>query len=412
MATEVTLPALGESVTEGTVTRWLKQVGDAVAVDEPLLEVSTDKVDTEIPSPVAGTLLEIKANEDDTVEVGAVLARDRRRGRVRRRVVRRGVGPVGRGRRRGRGRHRRPRPRRRRRVPSGGAPGAGARAARARPSSPPPRSSSPVGRWRAVAATTSVTLPALGESVTEGTVTRWLKQVGDEVAVDEPLLEVSTDKVDTEIPSPVAGHPARDQGRGGRDRRGRRRARRRSATAGRRAASGESEPRRPSRSRPSRAEPQEQPSPRRAEEQAAEAAARAGGRRAAGGPRAAARPRAQPAAPAQPAASAGRRGRDEPSGYVTPLVRKMAAQHGVDLAAVTGTGVGGRIRKQDVLDAAAAGHHGPPTAAAQAAAAPAARPGSRAAPHRPHRPPAARARVDDAVAAARHDREDDAGCAR
>ncbi|UMG92709.1 biotin/lipoyl-containing protein [Nocardioides sp. TF02-7] len=74
MATEVNLPALGESVTEGTVTRWLKQVGDQVAVDEPLLEVSTDKVDTEIPSPVAGTLLEIKANEDDTVEVGAVLA--------------------------------------------------------------------------------------------------------------------------------------------------------------------------------------------------------------------------------------------------------------------------------------------------------------------------------------------------
>src|SRR6478672_7014462 len=74
MATEVNLPALGESVTEGTVTRWLKNVGDTIAVDEPLLEVSTDKVDTEIPSPVAGTLLEIRANEDDTVEVGAVLA--------------------------------------------------------------------------------------------------------------------------------------------------------------------------------------------------------------------------------------------------------------------------------------------------------------------------------------------------
>src|SRR5215211_2103698 len=74
MATSVTLPALGERVTEGTVTQWLKQVGDEVAVDEPLLEVSTDKVDTEIPSPVAGVLLEIKANEDDTVEVGAVLA--------------------------------------------------------------------------------------------------------------------------------------------------------------------------------------------------------------------------------------------------------------------------------------------------------------------------------------------------
>src|SRR4051812_49932328 len=74
MATEVNLPALGESVTEGTVTRWLKQVGDTVAVDEPLLEVSTDKVDTEIPAPVAGVLLEIKVAEDDTVPVGAELA--------------------------------------------------------------------------------------------------------------------------------------------------------------------------------------------------------------------------------------------------------------------------------------------------------------------------------------------------
>ncbi len=74
MATDVTLPALGESVTEGTVTQWLKSVGDDVAVDEPLLEVSTDKVDTEIPSPVAGKLLEIKAQEDETIEVGAVLA--------------------------------------------------------------------------------------------------------------------------------------------------------------------------------------------------------------------------------------------------------------------------------------------------------------------------------------------------
>src|SRR3954465_15171853 len=74
MATPVKLPELGESVTEGTVTRWLKSVGDEVAVDEPLLEVSTDKVDTEIPSPVAGTLLEIKVNEDETVDVGAELA--------------------------------------------------------------------------------------------------------------------------------------------------------------------------------------------------------------------------------------------------------------------------------------------------------------------------------------------------
>ncbi|MFT4085385.1 MAG: 2-oxoglutarate dehydrogenase, E2 component, dihydrolipoamide succinyltransferase, partial [Nocardioides sp.] len=188
MATEVTLPALGESVTEGTVTRWLKNVGDTIAVDEPLLEVSTDKVDTEIPSPVAGTLLEIKANEDDTVEVGAVLAV---------------VGEAG---------------------EAGAAPSAPEPAAESQPESQPaaepaPAESTPAAPQTPAAAepastpaapaaagkAESVVLPALGESVTEGTVTRWLKNVGDAVAVDEPLLEVSTDKVDTEIPSPVAG---------------------------------------------------------------------------------------------------------------------------------------------------------------------------------------------------------------
>ncbi|WP_367921999.1 biotin/lipoyl-containing protein, partial [Nocardioides ginsengisoli] len=190
MATEVTLPALGESVTEGTVTRWLKQVGDQIAIDEPLLEVSTDKVDTEIPAPVAGTLLEIRANEDDTVEVGAVLAV---------------VGEAG-------------------EAPAGdSAPAAEAPAAPAEPepepapaaeAAPAPAAAEPAAEQAAPAAPaasggaadgTPVTLPALGESVTEGTVTRWLKQVGDQIAVDEPLLEVSTDKVDTEIPSPVAG---------------------------------------------------------------------------------------------------------------------------------------------------------------------------------------------------------------
>ncbi|MGZ6753354.1 MAG: biotin/lipoyl-containing protein, partial [Nocardioides sp.] len=190
MATEVNLPALGESVTEGTVTRWLKSVGDAVAVDEPLLEVSTDKVDTEIPSPVAGTLLEIKANEDDTVEVGAVLAL---------------IGEEGEG---------------------GGSDESAAEEPAAEPEPEPEpeeeKAAEPEAAEEPAPAAeeaekpaaetkpsggggTSVTLPALGESVTEGTVTRWRKSVGDDVAVDEPLLEVSTDKVDTEIPSPVAG---------------------------------------------------------------------------------------------------------------------------------------------------------------------------------------------------------------
>ena len=212
MATEVTLPALGESVTEGTVTRWLKSVGDEVAVDEPLLEVSTDKVDTEIPSPVAGTLLEIKAEEDETVEVGAVLAmigessesggsdgggdsggdeaeaERRAPSRSPRRSPRPEPEPE-------------PEPERR----------AGARAGAQEEKEPEPAAEEKPSRGLVGGGGggggggTPVTLPALGESVTEGTVTRWLKKVGDDVEVDEPLLEVSTDKVDTEIPSPVAG---------------------------------------------------------------------------------------------------------------------------------------------------------------------------------------------------------------
>ena len=180
MTFSVTMPALGESVTEGTVTRWLKKEGESVAVDEPLLEVSTDKVDTEIPSPAAGVLQKIVVGPDQTVPVGAELA-----------IIETGASaasaapaaPVA-----------QPTP----------APVAAAPAPTPAPTPAPSISSAPsssVGNG----AGTVVTMPALGESVTEGTVTRWLKQVGDTVAVDEALLEVSTDKVDTEIPSPVAG---------------------------------------------------------------------------------------------------------------------------------------------------------------------------------------------------------------
>ncbi|MFE2718532.1 biotin/lipoyl-containing protein, partial [Streptomyces mirabilis] len=186
MAVSVTLPALGESVTEGTVTRWLKAEGERVEADEPLLEVSTDKVDTEIPSPAAGVLASIKVAEDETVEVGAELA-----------VIDDGTGapaaapapaaePVA-----------APAP-----APAAPAPVAEAPAAPAAPApAAAPAAAAPAGG----ASGTDVVLPALGESVTEGTVTRWLKEVGEEVAEDEPLLEVSTDKVDTEIPAPVAG---------------------------------------------------------------------------------------------------------------------------------------------------------------------------------------------------------------
>ncbi|MGZ4477752.1 MAG: biotin/lipoyl-containing protein, partial [Nocardioidaceae bacterium] len=218
MATSVTLPALGESVTEGTVTRWLKQPGDQVAVDEPLLEVSTDKVDTEIPSPVAGTLLEIKVQEDETVEVGAELATIGDEGESSGSDAGSGAAAAE-AEDTGREHESNGQPDTApdaEEAPRQTAPAADAPAAQTDPT-PPAQETAPGSadtRQEAAASAagtsggnsgTPVTLPALGESVTEGTVTRWLKQVGDDVAVDEPLLEVSTDKVDTEIPSPVAG---------------------------------------------------------------------------------------------------------------------------------------------------------------------------------------------------------------
>ena len=216
MAFSVQMPALGESVTEGTVTRWLKQEGEHVEVDEPLLEVSTDKVDTEIPSPAAGVLQRIVVQEDETVQVGAELAviGDSAGGEADQPTAAATEGASGNG-----------------AVEEAPASDGAAAAAPAEPpdaspgdaevASPEPArepaaeptpEAAPEPTPAAEAAPssdgkdgTAITMPALGESVTEGTVTRWLKQVGDYVAIDEPLLEVSTDKVDTEIPSPVAG---------------------------------------------------------------------------------------------------------------------------------------------------------------------------------------------------------------
>ncbi len=327
MATEVNLPALGESVTEGTVTRWLKQVGDSVAVDEPLLEVSTDKVDTEIPSPVAGTLLEIKANEDDTVEVGAVLAV---------------IGDEGEG---GGDSAQEAEPEQQS-EPEPEEEKAQEPEAAAEPAPAAEEVEKPAAETKpSGGGGTSVTLPALGESVTEGTVTRWLKSVGDDVAVDEPLLEVSTDKVDTEIPSPVAGTLLEikvqedETVEVGAE----------LAVVGDADAAPKAEEKQPEPE--PEAEPEPEPEPK-AEEKAPEPE------------------QAPPApAPAAPAPAASEPAGDGP-GYVTPLVRKLATQHGVDLATVSGTGVGGRIRKQDVLDAAARAQQ--PAAAAPAAAAPAA----------------------------------------
>ena len=313
MTFSVTMPALGESVSEGTVTRWLKSEGDHVNVDEPLLEVSTDKVDTEIPSPVAGTLTKIVVQVDQTVPVGAELA-----------IIADGAA-----------------------APAPSAPVAAAPAA---PVTPPPvapvaAAPAPVAPVAAAPAAsgagTVITMPALGESVSEGTVTRWLKNIGDSVAVDEALLEVSTDKVDTEIPSPVAGTllaidvavdttvPV-------------------GARLGLIGTSGAA---------PVAAPVAPKPAPVVAAPVVAAPVAVA----------------PVVSAPAPVAAAPVTQPIDA---YVTPLVRKLANELGVNLANVKGTGIGGRIRREDVealAKPAAPSYSAPaPTAAAPSAVKPAA----------------------------------------
>ena len=475
MSERVKMPALGESVTEGTVTRWLKDVGDSVEVDEPLLEVSTDKVDTEIPSPVAGTLQEILVQVDDTVPVGADLA-----------VVGDGAaGAAGGGGEQAAGQSadasgpadavgdpadgnavahagdeggQEPaepqltdedgsaEPQAASDQPAGGAP---IEAQDSAPEQPAPTgnagSDATAGSAAATASPgaeeggsasgdgTTVKMPALGESVTEGTITRWLKAEGDEVAVDEPLLEVSTDKVDTEIPSPVAGTltsilvqedetvpvgadlavvgGAGGSGGGG-DGGGQAAAApsQESAeqappeqtgaqeaapaeTASQQPAAPAAQEASPAAQEPSpsaqvtSAAPQSESSPSAESgpakaEASVEAPAQAVPDRAAaaadGTPTAAAVTQAPP--PAGGPSTSGVGSTERPAGadegasdrdaaaYVTPLVRKLAADHGIDLGTVTGTGIGGRIRKQDVLDAAEAAKAPEPASPAPASA--------------------------------------------
>ncbi len=196
MNIDVVMPKMGESIQEGTILRWVKNVGDVVERDEVLLEISTDKVDTEVPSPAAGKIVELRAKENDTVEVGAVIA-----------VISSDVNasvnapaapvaqqptpatqqpapvpvqpapvPV------------QPAP-----VPAQPAPVA----AQTAPSAPAAPSAAQAG--------VEVVMPKMGESIQEGTILRWVKNVGDKVERDEVLLEISTDKVDTEVPSPAEG---------------------------------------------------------------------------------------------------------------------------------------------------------------------------------------------------------------
>ena len=318
MTFSVTMPALGESVTEGTVTRWLKNEGDMVAVDEPLLEVSTDKVDTEIPSPVAGILQKIVVAVDSTVAVGAELA-----------VIADGASAA-----------------------SAQAPAAPVAAAPVTPPpapvTPPPAPAAPV----AVPSSTGtiVTMPALGESVTEGTVTRWLKNVGDQVNVDEALLEVSTDKVDTEIPSPASGTLVSiDVAVDSTVPVGARLA----VIGGSGAAVATPPSATPATPAPIVAAPAVTPTPVTPPPAPVVAA---------------------PVAPVVAAPVVSQVSNED--AYVTPIVRKFAAENNVDLSKVKGTGIGGRIRKEDVLAAApraAAAFQNAPVAAApvsQSSAAP------------------------------------------
>ena len=305
--TDVEMPELGESVTEGTITQWLKSVGDTVEVDEPLLEVSTDKVDTEIPSPVAGTLVEILAEEDETIEVGEAIAR----------VGDENAAPSS--------------------DDSDDDKSEDKEETKTEDKKEESKSDSSA---KSSGETTDVEMPELGESVTEGTITQWLKSVGDTVEVDEPLLEVSTDKVDTEIPSPVAGTlveilaeedetievgeaiarvgdenaaPSSDDSDDDKSE-----DKEETKTEDKKEES-KSDEKKEDKSEPAKEEKKEEPK----QDSSLNTSAKVNN------------------------------GDNVP--YVTPLVRKLADKHGVDLNSIEGTGVGGRIRKQDVLAAAGEG---------------------------------------------------------
>ena len=342
MATNVTMPQLGESVTEGTVTRWLKNVGDVIKVDEAIVEVSTDKVDTEIPSPVAGVLLEIKAAQDSVIPVGGVMAV---------------IGEAGSA------------------APSAPAPVAPP-VVKTPPPAPKPEPviekpvvqtpapapvAKPVVAPAASGSTVNVVLPALGESVTEGTITRWLKNVGDSVSLDEAIVEISTDKVDTELPSPAAGviteiKVAQDQ----------------VAAVGAVLAviSSSAGAVAPKPATPAPAPVVQTPPPAPKVETVVV-------------------PQAPPVVTATPTVFATTSSSTKDT-YATPIVRQLAKEKGIDISTISGSGVNGRVKKEDVLNASGTPVAAPSVAKPVAAAvsAPVATPTPVSAPAKPAAPAA------------------------
>ena len=352
MATNVTMPQLGESVTEGTVTRWLKNVGDVIKVDEAIVEVSTDKVDTEIPSPVAGVLLEIKAAQDSVIAVGAVMAVIGEANGATQSAPQ-PVTPV----------VQTPPP-----TPTPPVAPVVEKPVAKIPDPVPvaPVVASPVAPTSTNSATVNVLLPALGESVTEGTITRWLKNVGDSVSLDEAIVEISTDKVDTELPSPAAGviaeiKVAQDQ----------------VAAVGAvlavisTSASAGTPPKVVA------------PTPSAPVVQAPVAA-----------------PKVEtvvtpPSAPVVEAPKVFANTNTAQDKYATPIVRQLAREKGIDLSQVTGTGTNGRIKKEDILNSSGSSTPAPaqvvstPTPTPVATAQPVAKPSQPAVTPKPAAPAAA-----------------------
>jgi pyruvate dehydrogenase E2 component (dihydrolipoamide acetyltransferase) len=279
MPSDVLMPQMGESIFEGTITKWLKKPGDSVQRDEPLFEISTDKVDAEIPSPSAGVLIEIKAPEGSTVQVNTVVAVIGEAGSTAAAPAPKAAAP----------------------AKSEAAPAkieeTKAAASPAEQAQPPvPAEAAP----DAGGARHDVIMPQMGESIFEGTITKWLKNVGDRVQRDEPLFEISTDKVDAEIPSPAAGVLAEIKIQAGQ-------------TA-----------------------------------QINTVVAVIGG--AAGAAPAKAAPAPGPAATAPaPAAEPEPASADAENVRSSPLVRKIARENNVNLGAVAGTGSGGRVTKEDIV---------------------------------------------------------------